>query len=58
MALTRPPERKLNKIVSVCIRQEDYDKLASIAQRNGVRMSGYIRSIIVDAVAEEEEANK
>lgn len=54
MVYTVSSERKLDKIVSVCIRQEDYDKLAIIAKRNGVRVSVYIRSIIVDAVAEED----
>lgn len=55
MVYTVSSERKLDKIVSVCIRQEDYDKLAIIAKRNGVRVSVYIRSIIVDAVADEED---
>lgn len=52
---TLPPGRILNKIVSVCLRQEDYDTLVAIADKNGIKMSVYLRSIIVDAIAEDGE---
>jgi hypothetical protein len=55
MSNFRPPELVLRKPVACWLTDKDYDRLVSASNKMGVRLAVYIRSVIVDALAEEDE---
>lgn len=49
----KPAEAVLKRPLCTWLTAEDYDSFAAIASANGVTMAAYLRSIVVDAIAEE-----
>lgn len=50
---TKPPAEVLKRPVCTWLTAADYAKFEALARRSGVTVSTYLRSIVVDALAEE-----
>ena len=55
MSNIRPPEAVLRKPVACWLTDKDYDRLVAAADTYGIRVAVFIRSVIVDALADEDE---
>lgn len=49
----KSPDTVLKKPVCTWLNQNDYLTFAALADRQGVSVAAYLRSIVVDAIAEE-----
>ena len=48
--------RKAHRLVATWISEKDFDLLKRLATTNRVRLSAYVRAILIDALQEEEQA--
>lgn len=55
MSNIRPPDMVLKKPVACWLTQADYDRLAVAASRYKVCLAVFIRSCIIDALADEDD---
>ena len=55
MSNIRPPEEVLRKPVACWLTDRDYDRLMVAAESYGIRVAVYIRAVLVDALADEDE---
>lgn len=51
--MTKSPDVVLKRPVCAWLSELDYARFAAIAKANGVNVSAYLRSIVVDAIEEE-----
>lgn len=58
MSNIRPPEAVLRKPVACWLTDKDYDRLCAAADSYGIRVAVFIRSVIVDALADEDDKNQ
>lgn len=50
---TKPPNAIRNRTLATAISADDYAKFEAVAKKHGVTVSTYLRSIVVDVLAEE-----
>lgn len=55
MSNIRPPELVLRKPVACWLTDKDYSRLVDASQRYDMCLAVFIRSVIVDALADEDE---
>lgn len=58
MSNHRPPEQVLTKPVACWLTISDYNRLVDAADNYGVRVAVYIRAVIIDALADEDDKNE
>jgi hypothetical protein len=51
----RPPEQVLTKPVACWLTGSDYNRLLSASEHYGVKVAVYIRAVIIDALADEDD---
>lgn len=49
----KPADKVVTRPVCAWLSQADYDAFVAIAKSNGVAVSAYLRSLVVDVIAEE-----
>lgn len=49
----KSPKKVLEKPIATWLNIEDYEKLKDLAGAQGVTIASYLRSIVVDAIADE-----
>ena len=50
----KPPGTAFKKVVATALTVADYEKLLALAKANKVKVSVYLRSIVVDILADEQ----
>lgn len=55
MSNHRPPEQVLTKPVACWLTGSDYNRLLSASEHYGVKVAVYIRAVIIDALADEDD---
>jgi hypothetical protein len=58
MVNVRPPHLVLKNAITTWLSDSDFAAIRNLAKRSGVPSSVYLRTIIVDAIAEERELDK
>jgi hypothetical protein len=49
----KSPEKVLKKPIATWLNLEDYEKFKDLAEASGVTPAAYLRSIVIDAIADE-----
>jgi hypothetical protein len=55
MSNHRPPEQVLTKPVACWLTSSDYNRLLAASEHYGVKVAVYIRAVIIDALADEDD---
>ena len=49
----KSPDKVLKRPIATWLSLEDYEKFKDLAEASGVTLASYLRSIVVDAIADE-----